>query len=99
MSKYFRVLEKHKNRNGVSRDNESLQSMEESPVEVDLDPEMRYHSVLTCPISKEQTSSENPPVRSIRLLLLKFATSKLPQGSVEMRSRRSKEINGENFEV
>eukprot|EP00042_Codosiga_hollandica_P043246 m.407161 g.407161 ORF g.407161 m.407161 type:complete len:129 (-) comp56505_c0_seq7:106-492(-) len=32
-------------------------------VEVDLGPERYYHSIFTCPVLKEQCTTENPPVR------------------------------------
>jgi hypothetical protein len=35
---------------------------EELPVEIPLPAENRYHSVFTCPVSKEQASERNPPM-------------------------------------
>jgi len=32
------------------------------PVEIDLGPERRYHSVFVCPVSREQASADNPPM-------------------------------------
>ena len=31
-------------------------------VEIDVPPEARYHSIFTCPVSKEQTTEMNPPM-------------------------------------
>ncbi|KAF7724076.1 hypothetical protein EC973_001409 [Apophysomyces ossiformis] len=35
---------------------------DELPVEIPLDPELRFHSVFACPVSKEQATEENPPM-------------------------------------
>uniref|UniRef100_A0A6T8PEU0 RING-Gid-type domain-containing protein n=1 Tax=Hemiselmis andersenii TaxID=464988 RepID=A0A6T8PEU0_HEMAN len=32
------------------------------PVEIDLGPERKYHSVFVCPVSREQASADNPPM-------------------------------------
>jgi len=32
------------------------------PVEIDLGPDRRYHSVFVCPVSREQASADNPPM-------------------------------------
>uniref|UniRef100_A0A1A9X2B0 RING-Gid-type domain-containing protein n=1 Tax=Glossina brevipalpis TaxID=37001 RepID=A0A1A9X2B0_9MUSC len=34
---------------------------EELPIEIDLGPEYRYHSIFACPILRKQTTEENPP--------------------------------------
>ncbi|XP_075154665.1 required for meiotic nuclear division 5 protein souji [Haematobia irritans] len=34
---------------------------DELPIEIDLDPEYRYHSIFACPILRQQTTEENPP--------------------------------------
>lgn len=31
-------------------------------VEVDLGPEYQYHSVFACPVSREQSTKDNPPM-------------------------------------
>ena len=31
-------------------------------IEVPLPPENRYHSVFACPVSKDQTTEQNPPM-------------------------------------
>ncbi|THH07438.1 hypothetical protein EW145_g3381 [Phellinidium pouzarii] len=35
---------------------------DELPIEIPLPPENRYHSIFACPVSKEQATSENPPM-------------------------------------
>ncbi|KAI0030740.1 CTLH/CRA C-terminal to lish motif domain-containing protein [Vararia minispora EC-137] len=35
---------------------------DELPIEVPLPPENRYHSVFACPVSKDQTTEQNPPM-------------------------------------
>ncbi|CAI5735781.1 unnamed protein product [Hyaloperonospora brassicae] len=37
-------------------------SMEELPVEIPVAKELRFHSVFSCPVSKEESTSENPPM-------------------------------------
>ncbi|KAI9922539.1 hypothetical protein PsorP6_001118 [Peronosclerospora sorghi] len=37
-------------------------SMEEIPVEILIAKELRFHSGFSCPISKEESTPENPPV-------------------------------------
>ena len=32
------------------------------PVEIDLGPERKYHSVFVCPVSREQATADNPPM-------------------------------------
>lgn len=68
MAKYYRVLEQHitdKEKEKKESTAASLQDEDVSPVEVELDAEMRYHSSIICPISREQVSSENPPVSQL----------------------------------
>lgn len=38
------------------------QSMKQLPVPVELDREFQFHSIFVCPVSKEQSSEENPPM-------------------------------------
>ena len=32
-------------------------------IEIDLDPENRYHSIFACPILRQQSTEENPPMK------------------------------------
>ncbi|KZT26251.1 hypothetical protein NEOLEDRAFT_1155765 [Neolentinus lepideus HHB14362 ss-1] len=34
----------------------------ELPIEIPLPPENRYHSIFACPVSKEQSTDQNPPM-------------------------------------
>lgn len=36
---------------------------DELPIEIDLGPNSRYHSIFACPILRQQTSDHNPPLR------------------------------------
>ncbi|PON97119.1 Ubiquitin-protein ligase [Trema orientale] len=38
------------------------QSMKQLPVPVELDKEFQFHSIFVCPVSKEQSTDENPPM-------------------------------------
>ncbi|KAJ0096725.1 hypothetical protein Patl1_28408 [Pistacia atlantica] len=38
------------------------QSMKQLPVPVELDKEYQFHSIFVCPVSKEQSTEENPPM-------------------------------------
>ncbi|KAE9400787.1 hypothetical protein BT96DRAFT_1096276 [Gymnopus androsaceus JB14] len=38
---------------------------DELPIEISLPPENRYHSIFTCPVSKEQSTELNPPMMMI----------------------------------
>jgi hypothetical protein len=35
---------------------------DELPIEIQLAPENRYHSIFACPVSKEQSTEQNPPM-------------------------------------
>jgi len=36
---------------------------DELPIEIDLGPDSRFHSIFSCPILRQQTSDNNPPMR------------------------------------
>ncbi|KAK4323983.1 hypothetical protein Pmani_005350 [Petrolisthes manimaculis] len=38
---------------------------EELPIEIDLGPSSRYHSIFACPILRQQSTETNPPMRLI----------------------------------
>lgn len=38
------------------------QSMKQLPVPVELDKEFQFHSIFVCPVSKEQSTEDNPPM-------------------------------------
>ncbi|KAF7102627.1 hypothetical protein CFC21_103729 [Triticum aestivum] len=38
------------------------QTMKQLPVPIDIGPEFQYHSVFVCPVLREQSSDENPPM-------------------------------------
>jgi len=39
------------------------QVMKQLPIPIDIRPEFQYHSVFVCPVLREQSSDENPPMR------------------------------------
>lgn len=54
----------------------------ELPIEVDLGPDVRYHSVFTCPILKHPTNELNPPMKlKCSHVISKDAMIKLARGS------------------
>ena len=36
---------------------------DELPIEIDVGPNSRYHSIFACPILRQQTTDTNPPMR------------------------------------
>ncbi|EFJ24324.1 hypothetical protein SELMODRAFT_79692 [Selaginella moellendorffii] len=38
------------------------QAMKQLPVEIELDKEFQFHSIFACPVSRDQSSAENPPM-------------------------------------
>jgi len=40
-------------------------SKDELPIEIDIGPNCRYHSVFTCPILRQQSTDLNPPMKLI----------------------------------
>lgn len=58
------------------------QSMKQLPVPVELDKEFQFHSVFVCPVSKEQSSEDNPPMlMSCGHVLCKQSISKMSKNS------------------
>lgn len=37
-------------------------TLKQLPIEIELDKEHQFHSIFACPVSKEQSSTENPPM-------------------------------------
>lgn len=56
---------------------------DELPIEIDLDPEYRYHSIFACPILRQQTSEDNPPKKLVcGHVISNDALNKLSNGTV-----------------
>ncbi|XP_068710195.1 E3 ubiquitin-protein ligase RMND5A-like [Montipora capricornis] len=57
-------------------------SKDELPVEVDLGPQYRYHSIFACPILRQQCTDNNPPVRlTCGHVISRDALTKLTHGN------------------
>jgi hypothetical protein len=52
----------HRNGTADGKGADSWLARDELPIEIPLPDEHRYHSVFTCPVSKEQSSERNPPM-------------------------------------
>ena len=53
----------------------------ELPIEIDLGPEYRYHSTFTCPILKQPSTDQNPPMKlKCGHVISKDAMNKLTRG-------------------
>ncbi|CAM9853679.1 unnamed protein product, partial [Phaeothamnion confervicola] len=46
----------------VQSSNKDWDTMTELPVEIPLDKSMLFHSIFSCPVSREQSTPDNPPV-------------------------------------
>jgi len=56
---------------------------DELPIEIDLDPEHRYHSIFACPILRQQSTEDNPPMKlTCGHVISRDALNKLSNGSV-----------------
>lgn len=56
------------------------------PVEIDLGPERRYHSVFVCPVSREQASADNPPMMmQCGHVLCEHSLKKVSRGAVRFK--------------
>lgn len=42
--------------------NDGLAEGEHMPIELELGPEFNFHSIFACPVSKEMTDQDNPPL-------------------------------------
>jgi hypothetical protein len=62
--------------------NMEWQTRGELPVEIPLLDSQRYHSIFTCPVSKEQSTAENPPMRLVcGHVILKEPLNRLAKGN------------------
>ncbi|KAJ4832157.1 hypothetical protein Tsubulata_041599 [Turnera subulata] len=60
------------------------QSMKQLPVPVELDKEFQFHSIFVCPVSKEQSSEDNPPLMmSCGHVLCKQSINKMSKNSTK----------------
>lgn len=56
---------------------------DELPIEIDLDPENRFHSIFACPILRQQSSDDNPPMKLLcGHVISRDALSKLSNGPI-----------------
>lgn len=59
-----------------------LSNKDELPIDIDLDPSQRYHSIFACPILRQQTTENNPPMRlTCGHVISRDALNKLIAGS------------------
>eukprot|EP00249_Psilotum_nudum_P017319 c26259_g1_i1 orf=253-1398(-) len=77
------------------------QTLKQLPVEIELGKEYQFHSIFACPISKDQSSAENPPMLMpcghvlCKLSLQKLAKSRLfkcPYCPVELSINQCKQL-------
>ncbi|KAG4072618.1 hypothetical protein HA402_004707 [Bradysia odoriphaga] len=56
---------------------------DELPIEIELDPEHRYHSIFACPILRQQSTEENPPMKlTCGHVISRDALNKLSNGQL-----------------
>ena len=46
----------------MERNSQDLSVCEQLPIELDLGDEFVFHSIFACPVSRDQSSSDNPPM-------------------------------------
>ena len=50
------------NNNDDNNNNETWHELKELPVNIEIGQDVQFHSIFTCPVSKEQATALNPPV-------------------------------------
>ena len=66
----------------VAAKGQSWQALQQLPLEVALPPRLAFHSVFACPVAREQSSPDNPPmILPCGLVLCKQSIQKLARGS------------------
>ncbi|XP_052862896.1 E3 ubiquitin-protein ligase RMND5A isoform X1 [Anopheles cruzii] len=56
---------------------------DELPIEIDLEPENRFHSIFACPILRQQSSEDNPPMKLLcGHVISRDALNKLSNGPI-----------------
>lgn len=60
------------------------QSMKQLPVPIELDKEFQFHTIFVCPVSRDQATEENPPMRmSCGHVLCKQSITKLSKSNTK----------------
>ncbi|KAJ7532094.1 hypothetical protein O6H91_14G073100 [Diphasiastrum complanatum] len=61
------------------------QALKQLPVEIELDKEFQFHSIFACPVSRDQSTAENPPMlMPCGHVLCKQSILKLAKGSTRL---------------
>lgn len=65
---------------------ETWTATDELPVEVELDRDCKYHSIFVCPVSRDQSTEENPPMLlPCGHVLCKQTIARLPRGGTRFK--------------
>uniref|UniRef100_A0A0D6R489 RING-Gid-type domain-containing protein n=1 Tax=Araucaria cunninghamii TaxID=56994 RepID=A0A0D6R489_ARACU len=68
--------------NVMANKRQEWQTMKQLPVEIELDREFQFHSIFACPVSRDQSTDENPPMlMRCGHVLCKQSIAKLSKGS------------------
>jgi len=61
-------------------------SLKFQPVELDLGHDYQFHPIFACPVSREQTTAENPPMLlSCGHVISKISMTKLAKGNARLK--------------